>query len=511
MSKSYGNFVDISSFEPERPRINVGDQDLRRQRKKAIATLDASNREEPRLFMQNGQPVRFEVGPDDQPRIRAVTKDRMRHELARRADWYRVSAGGQEVAARVPVDLAAEVLATPHLPLPPLLRVVPHPFFAPGGKLVCERGYHAESGTFCWPPEELLELNLSKSPCDFEVGLATEYLDQVLVEFPFAGVAERAHAFCVMFLLFVRLMIKGGTPLHLIEKPAPGTGATYLVERICQVAGVESGCLQQPRGDAESVRRIFSVLRCGAPVVFMDNLRGVLDSSVLARALTAEHFGDRVVGTSDQGSAPVFCVWIGTGNNPLLTPELLSRTVRIRLDAKMERPERRRFKKPDLRDWVEGHRPDLMWACLTIVQAWVMRGQPPGRRVHGRYPEWSRVMGGILAVSKIPGFLENLDDHRDSADAHQTFRAFVTEWYDERISTPVAARDLLAIADEVGLDLESEYKNVRLIKLGLLLRANVGRIWGGLKIETAGIKDGAQTWRLVAAEAESSQTDSGGE
>jgi putative DNA primase/helicase len=61
-------------------------------------------------------------------------------------------------------------------------------------------------------------------------------LDDLFGEFPFVGDAERAHVLALVLLPFVRPMISGPTPLHMVEKPAPGTGAGLMIDAISIIA-----------------------------------------------------------------------------------------------------------------------------------------------------------------------------------------------------------------------------------------------------------------------------------
>ena len=111
-------------------------------------------------------------------------------------------------------------------------------------------------------------------------------LDDLLGEFPFTSTAERAHAVALLLLGFVRAMVDGPTPLHLIEKPSPGTGATLMVDAISTIlTGTGTLVMTESRDDEEWRKRITAKLRQIPSIVLIDNLRGKLDSSALAAAL----------------------------------------------------------------------------------------------------------------------------------------------------------------------------------------------------------------------------------
>ena len=92
--------------------------------------------------------------------------------------------------------------------------------------------------------------------------LVPDLLDDLLGDFPFIGEAERAHALALLLLSFVRPMISGPTPLHLIEKPAPGTGATLMVDAISIVAtGTSASVMVEGRDEDEWRKRLTAKLR----------------------------------------------------------------------------------------------------------------------------------------------------------------------------------------------------------------------------------------------------------
>jgi len=222
-----------------------------------------------------------------------------------------------------------------------------------------------------------------------------------------------------MLLFFSREMIDGHTPLHLAEKPTPGTGGSLLIAMLCYPAlGGAVSAVAMPTDEGESRRTIFSLLGTRPDCIFLDNIDGLLKSPTLCSAITADHFTDRIVSSSRTGSYPVRCVWVASGNNPSLFREVARRTVRIRLDAKTEHPDiDREFRIKNLAEWAESQRCELIAANVTIIQAWIAAGKPrfAGKRLGG-FESWSDVMGGILQNANIPGFLDGIEEHREQAD-----------------------------------------------------------------------------------------------
>ena len=212
---------------------------------------------------------------------------------------------------------------------------------------------------------------IAESPTETEIVAARELLcEELFGDFPFTGAAERAHVVALLLLGFLRGMIIGPTPLHLIEKPTPGTGATLMVDAISTIlTGEGASVMTEGRDDEEWRKRVTAKLRQIPSMVLIDNLRHKLDSSAMAAVLTAPFWEDRILGVSEMTRLPIRCLWIATGNNPEFSNEMARRIVRIRLDANVEQPwHRSGFRHPDLMIWVRAPRARLVSACLTLCQ-----------------------------------------------------------------------------------------------------------------------------------------------
>ena len=72
-----------------------------------------------------------------------------------------------------------------------------------------------------------------------------------------------------------------------------------------------------------------------------------------------------------------------------------------------------------------------MAACLTLGRAWIAAGMPRHQKTIGSFEGWAQVMGGILQVAGVPGFLGNLKEMYERADAEgAVWRVFVALWWD---------------------------------------------------------------------------------
>jgi hypothetical protein len=236
--------------------------------------------------------------------------------------------------------------------------------------------------------------------------------------------------------------------------------------------------MTEGRDEDEWRKRLTAKFRSGSTVVLLDNLRRCLDSAVLSSALTCTIWEDRVLQFSELFRAPVRCVWIATANNPSLSNEMTRRTIRIRMDAKQDRPWLRSgFRHADLRAWTLQHRAEIVAAALTVIRAWLVAGKPPGDKTLGMFDDWAKVMGGILAVADVPDFLGNLTEFYDEAGSDDTaLRAFIGAWWDEYQDSERKVSELFPLlGDSITLPLGDKSEQSQKVRLGKLLTDNRDR------------------------------------
>ncbi|MBC8339401.1 MAG: toprim domain-containing protein [Alphaproteobacteria bacterium] len=502
-----GRHIPVGFVYPaaSQPTLRADEGDLARAVDRAWSLLLTAN-QPPWLFRTAGLPTWIVPDDEGRPFASTVTEERLRYMLAKIAQWRRIGRTGELVPTSPPTALIKSLLATPDPGLPILSGIVSTPVFGRGGTLLTEPGYHPDARLLYHAMPGFKMPAVSEYPSPEQIAEARELLqDDLFGDFPFTSLAERAHAISLLLLGFVRALINGSTPLHLIEKPSPGTGATLMVDAISTIlTGTGTLVMTESRDDEEWRKRITAKLRQIPAIVLIDNLRGKLDSSALAAALTAPFWEDRILGVSETIRLPIRCTWIATGNNPEFSNEMARRLVRIRLDARVDQPWRREaFKHPDLMGWVRANRARLVAACLTLCRAWISAGRPRGQRSIGSYEAWAQTMGGILEVAGIEGFLENLDDMMAASDSEGAmWRGFISSWWDRFGTAEVGSSDLydLAITCEPPLPLGSGNERSQRTRLGKSLGRMRDRVFAvdgrSLHITAAGVKHQAQRWHL---------------
>jgi len=503
-------------FRPPDPplalmRADAGD--LARLTDRSWSLLFAANAS-PWLYRCGGGPAWVERDSDGRPAPRPMTEDRVRHALARLADWRRLSKNGDLVPTAPPALLLKNLLATPDPALPVLAGIVTAPVFGSDGTLITEPGYHAAARLLYEPAPGFQLAAIPERPTSSDIAAARSLLlDDLLGDFPFVGDAERAHALALLLLPFMRPMISGPTPLHIIEKPAPGTGATLMVDVISIIAtGASASVMVEGRDEDEWRKRLTAKLREIPSILLIDNLRRQLDASSVAAALTAPYWEDRVLGKSEMTRFPIRCVWIATGNNPQFSNEIARRMVRIRLDPLEDQPWLREgFRHPNLLAWVWQNRGRLVAACLTFGRAWIAAGRPRHQKTIGSFEGWAEVMGGILGVAGVPGFLGNLKEMYERADAEGgVWRSFIALWWDRFGTQPVTSADLCELALQCGIPMARGDEHAKRTSLGKALGRMRDRIYTinarRLQVHHAGSAHGAQRWQLQLSEPDAGST-----
>ncbi len=187
-----------------------------------------------------------------------------------------------------------------------------------------------------------------------------------------------------------------------------------------------------------------------------------------------------------------------------MSTEIARRTVRIRLDPRVDRPwQRTEFRHRDLRGWADEHRAELVRAALVLCRAWIAAGQPLGTTVLGSYERWSAVLGGILGTVDINGFLENLEAFYEDADVEGAiWRQFVDRWAAEFGEQEVESTQLFDLANSIdGFDFGFGNDRSQRTSFGKQLTRQRDRVIGEYRIaQTSGGKTKShksKKWRLI--------------
>jgi len=478
----------------ERIPINAGIQDLGFLMKKSWEALDKYRQQkEPLVFVRSGALTRVKIDKKDGPILDIMSEAALKNTLDKVAYWYRMDKNGQEKSAFPVTECVKGMLAEAAPPVPRLLRIVQAPVFGRDGTLITSPGYHEKAKTWYHKTCDIPEVPEKPTKDDLVEAYRLLFYE-LLVDFPFDDESSMAYALAAMLQPFVRAMIDGPTPLHVIDaKSGSGTGKSLLADMIAMPAlGKPIPAMAEGRDGDEWRKRITAKLATGSQFVLIDNVNRKLDSGELAAAITSSVWEDRLLGSTRMIQLPVECCWLATGNAVRTSREMARRIVKIKLDAKRDDPWMRSgFKHPNIREWAAKNRGWLIWACLVLIQAWIAEGKPMGKQTLGMFESWAKVMGGILDIIEMPGFLENLQEIYAEAD-EETFmwREFIAAWWDQYHTQAVGVTELydLAVRKDLLMPvLGDKGERSQKIRLGKALNKVNGRYFGKFRVvETVG-------------------------
>jgi hypothetical protein len=412
-------------------------------------------------------------------------------------------------------NLLKAVLAPKKWPsLSPSRGIAGAPLLRPDGTLLQDPGYDQKTGLYL---ASKIPLNrVPEQPTEKQVEDARSFiLDRFLCDFPWVDEADRANYVGVLVTPVLRKFTRALSPFVVYTATMPSSGKSILTHAAGTIYGQR--VLTWPDGegsDAELRKSITSVLADPVGTVIFDNLAEgtVIKSPVLARLITDPTWADRLLGGNVTASFVNDRLWCATGNNLQLGGDMATRTVMIRLDPDMPRPEERPpgdFAIPNLDQWIlePANQRRVLWNLLVLVLDWTSSGHPETRGVAMRqFTPWAQHIGGFLDHHGIKGFLTNVESVRGSDDDAAIWGAFLARWHKRYGDKALTTHELRLDADVPlsGIDpwdglfiMDGRGKPPNEVSLGKRLAGQVGR-WRGSHVLRSEVDrhDKVRTWRV---------------
>lgn len=330
----------------------------------------------------------------------------------------------QLVPAHFPTEDAARVMeATDQLPYVKLLKGVTHTAVARADNgILTEPGYDETSGYLLEPNVDVDPI--PTAPTRAQIDEATQFLRYLVAEFVWGDEHSEANFWGAMLTPLMRLATPAPYKLVAITARERGSGKSLLADLLSITHG---GTLSTwPTNDDELEKFISSTLHCTtAPIVKVDNVRGVLQSGRLEALATSATYAARILGSTNKTQLANDRLWVFTGNNMSVGGDLARRMLWIDIDPKVEKPEERTdFKIKDLPQFVRAHRGKALHALLTWVAAWDAAGRPlKGEPTSDSYGRWIAAVRSILDTAGVPGTFA-----APNAEREATSNPEETEW-----------------------------------------------------------------------------------
>lgn len=385
------------------PEVELGPDEHR-----VICEVVEALASDPDLYQRGGQLVRViwvaESGAA-RPVIREVELPTLRELITRNIILLKRDKEGELVPAHPPGWLVTGVHARGEWPSVRTLTAISRsPVLRSDGSVVQTPGYDAATGVLYLPsgvfPVIPDDVNLD------DANAAMERLMDLTRDFPFASEAHKAAWLAGLLTIVGRHAFTGNAPLFLVDANTRGAGKTLLAQVAGTIALGHSLPVSTYSHDAVEMRKaITTMVMAGEQVVLLDNLSGVLGNEAVDRQLTSPRWRDRVLGGNAQVDLPMTTVLWATGNNVSIHADTARRTIHIRLDSPLERPEDRDdFRQRDLLAYVAEHRAELYVDAVIILAAYLRAGCPQAEGVHplGSFEGWSTRIRGAVIWTGLP-------------------------------------------------------------------------------------------------------------
>jgi hypothetical protein len=138
----------------------------------------------------------------------------------------------------------------------------------------------------------------------------------------------------------------------------------------------------------------------GPVYILWDNIeRGSrLSCPYIEKSCTEGFYVDRKLGVNETVRASAASIHIFTGNNvgPKAGSDLASRSLQTRLDVTRPDPENREFKHPNILDWTDTHRAQILNALFTILLGNPELRKPHDAQAKTRFKQWWRLVGSAV-------------------------------------------------------------------------------------------------------------------
>jgi hypothetical protein len=446
-----------------------------------------------RLFIADNGVVRVTDSAESGVRLEQVSPAAMYCYLMDSANWVarNVSArGGVSIRpTEVPKRLPGAMLEDYRKPLREIVNLSRHPqvICTQTGFVYLESGaYHEESKT--------LSSAHGLTPDLVPLADAKAFLDHWVSGCGFVDEADKTNALALFMLPFVRPLIDGPTPLHLVSAASEGSGKTTIVRMMLMPSqGAPPAVSPWVFDQSEMDKRVLSYLMERRAVIFFDNVeaeRGPLRSPIIDAVLTSPAYDGRILGVNKSKAPPNKAIWAMTMNSGSMSRDMSRRTILV----KVVKPDRAKRVIPDIEAWTRANRQNLINCAMTMVNAWLLAGMPkPAAEPLPSFENWSNVVGGILENAGYIKFNGNRPRLEQEVNTDEADFGMLVEKMWSSMNMPTNTRkcvgynELLAWCDtleilqhKLGGNNDQQRKNAIIN----LIAANRQRVTHGLLLDT---------------------------
>lgn len=463
-----------------------------------------------RVVRRPGITVRGIQKPDGALAIIPITADSLRALYTESATWLRPDKREKRLKPGSCPDLVVRTSLSRdgHWSFPTLRSVIETPTLRPDGSILQTSGYDEKTGVY-FDPGPIRFPNVPETPESKEINQARETFAELVCDFAFSDLADLSVLLAAILTALVRTSLPTA-PLFGFTAPMMGAGKTAAAQIVSMIStGRTAAVIQHANDAAEEQKFLLSVLFEGYPVVLIDNIERSLKSAALCSLLTSETFAGRLLGKTGMITVPSCATFLVTGNNLSVAGDLTSRTLLCRMDPKMENPYARVFER-DIYAWVSEKRPQLVWAGLVLLKAYLgSRGIVNGKlRPWNRFPEWSNLVRASLVWAGYQDPCETIRRLEAEDPDRIQHQAVLSAWRQAFGDSPKRVKELI---DQCVISNDHDLRESLLAvagdhhggingrSLGWWIARHADRIQGGYCLKRFGTKAGQVLWAVVSA------------
>jgi hypothetical protein len=356
----------------------------------------------------------------------------------------------------------------------------------------CKKGYDKRFGS--WLPFGAPQIKKDM----YNLEDAKELIEYIFSEFCFASEKDRMHAIAGFITPFCRGMFDGNdrfsvrTPVFVYMANRERAGKDFCAN--CSGMLYEGMAEEQPpicndeKGSSnmndELRKKITACMVEGKKRFHSSNNKGVMNNSVFEMAITDKVWTDRVLGKTKTVTYNNEMDYSMSGNMGIrLTADMSNRARIINLHLADEDANARRFKNPRLHEYIRERRVFIISALYTIIENWVKKGMQPGSVPFTSFPEWARVVGGIMEAAGwmspcTRDTVQVISLDPETEDMKALFELCHSKYPNKWMDGKMVATE----AETVMSDLDFNLKGDK-IKFGMRLDRFIGRIEGDILLK----------------------------
>ena len=407
---------------------------------------------------------------------------------------------------------------------PQVAGIITAPTLRPDGSVLATPGFDPETRLYLVEDPNLQMPEIPDSPTREEALAALTLLTDLLDEFPFVGLADRAVALAGILTAVVRPSFRAA-PMIAVRANSPGTGKSYLVDVASAIAiGQRCPVIAAGRNEEETEKRLGAMLIKGRPIISIDNVNGELGGDALCQMTERPVVEVRVLGKSETVEIECMASVFATGNGLTLVADMTRRVILCILDAGVERPEIRTFQKKPV-EIVLQNRGAYLAAVLTVLRAYQVAGRPGLLPRLASYEQWSDMVRSPLVWLGEADPVSTMEKAREGDPEAQAIRQLYAHWRDVLqmnsgyTSVQVIAQATAQDFGPSGGDfLHEEFRDllmrqagegraVSTRRLGKWLAKVAGRVFDGVRLEVRVDPSNGNKYRLCRVEGGSGKDD----